>query len=95
MKRETLTEAQVAERAMMRIEAEADAWITETPDIAKAVRMMAHGWPAHLRDRAAAQVDALVRQTFVEAFYRGFNAHKDHAAGRQALADREAQDGRD
>lgn len=75
---------QTTERAMMRIEAEADAWVAETPDIGKMVGMVAHGWPPHLRGRAAAQADALVRQTFVEAFYRGFNAHKDHAAALSA-----------
>lgn len=77
---------QATERAMMRIEAEADAWISETPDIGKMVKMIAHGWSSHLKDRAAAQADALVRQTFVEAFYRGFNAHRDHAAALAALS---------
>ena len=72
-------------RAMMRLEAEADAWPAETPDIGRAVRAMANTAPGPFRDRVAAQIDAIVRQTFVEAFYRGFNAHKDLSAARSEI----------
>lgn len=77
---ETEAERIATERAMMRIEAEADVWLAETPDIGRMVRLLGDLAPPPFRNRARGQVDALVRQTFVEAFYRGFNLHKDGAA---------------
>ena len=85
---EHVTPEQMAtvERAIMRLDAEADAWMAEAPEFTASIQIMARMAPAPFQSRVASQIDAMIRNAFCEAFYRGFNAHRDLAEARSALA---------
>ena len=68
-----------ADRAIAAIEAFADKWIAET-QIHTVIAGLGNIAPKPFRSRLAAQIEAIARQAYIEAFYAGFNFHKDGAA---------------
>lgn len=98
------TPAQIAaaERAMDGLEAQADIWADEVDlvlmikNVVSPMRLSRNA-PNDVREkftaRMEAQIDAIVRQAYLEGFYRGGESRKEYDAGRTALKAGERKDG--
>lgn len=82
-----MSEAEKTERAMMRLEAEADRWLADAPQfrtsvdlVTEATKRMVGMTPeaaAPFIKRQRDNVDAMIRQAYLEGFYNGWTRRAD------------------